>query len=77
MRELIAQVKAGAWDPDANLVPILAAEIPSLENGGLAVDGRSVVWRLKQGMQCTTASRLLRMIVFSTGSTPRTPKPPR
>jgi ABC-type transport system substrate-binding protein len=51
MRELIAQVRAGAWDPDANLVPILAAEIPSLENGGLAVDGRSVVWRLKQGMQ--------------------------
>ena len=38
-------------DPEGNLVPILAAEIPSLENGGLAADGRSVVWKLKQGVQ--------------------------
>jgi peptide/nickel transport system substrate-binding protein len=38
-------------DPEGNLVPILAAEIPSLENGGLAADGRWVVWKLKQGVQ--------------------------
>jgi peptide/nickel transport system substrate-binding protein len=38
-------------DPEGNLVPILAAEIPSIENGGLAPDGRSVVWKLKQGVQ--------------------------
>ncbi len=25
-----------SWDPDGNLVPVLAAEVPSLENGGLA-----------------------------------------
>jgi peptide/nickel transport system substrate-binding protein len=37
--------------PEGNLVPILAAEIPSLENGGLAADGRSVVWKLKQGVK--------------------------
>ena len=24
------------WDPDGNLVPMLAAEVPSFENGGLA-----------------------------------------
>jgi peptide/nickel transport system substrate-binding protein len=40
-----------AWDPEGNLIPILAAEIPSLENAGLAADGRSVVWKLKQGVQ--------------------------
>jgi peptide/nickel transport system substrate-binding protein len=40
-----------AWDRDGNLVPILAAEIPSLENGGLADDGKSVTWKLKQGVQ--------------------------
>src|SRR5262249_33450459 len=28
------------WDPDGNLVPILAAEVPSQENGGLARDGK-------------------------------------
>ncbi|MGE5511887.1 MAG: peptide ABC transporter substrate-binding protein [Bacteroidota bacterium] len=40
-----------AWDSDGNLVPILAAEIPTRENGGLAADGRSVTWKLKQGVQ--------------------------
>jgi len=39
------------WDPSGNLIPILAAEIPSLENGGLSADGRSVVWKLKQNVQ--------------------------
>ncbi len=38
-----------AWAQDATLVPILAAEIPSLENGGLSPDGRSVTWKLKPG----------------------------
>jgi peptide/nickel transport system substrate-binding protein len=35
------------WDSDANLIPVLAAEIPTLENGGVARDGRSVVWNLR------------------------------
>jgi peptide/nickel transport system substrate-binding protein len=39
-----------SWDPDGNLVAVLAAELPSLENGGLAEDGRSVTWKLKQGV---------------------------
>jgi peptide/nickel transport system substrate-binding protein len=37
-----------AFDPDANFVPILAVDIPSLENGGLAQDGKSVTWKLKK-----------------------------
>jgi len=40
-----------SWDNDGNLVPILAAEIPSRENGGLAPDGKSVTWKLKKGVQ--------------------------
>jgi peptide/nickel transport system substrate-binding protein len=36
-----------AWDPDGNLVPVLAAEIPEIENGGVAPDGLSVIWKLK------------------------------
>src|SRR5262245_24494625 len=39
------------WDADGGLVPVLAAEIPSIENGGLARDGMSVTWRLKQGVE--------------------------
>lgn len=39
-----------SWDNEGELIPILAAEIPSRGNGGLAADGRSVVWRLKRGV---------------------------
>ncbi len=40
-----------AWGPDGDLVPMLAAEIPSPENGGVAKDGMSVTWKLKQGVK--------------------------
>jgi peptide/nickel transport system substrate-binding protein len=36
------------WDPDGNLFPVLAAEVPSRENGGLSADGLSVIWKLKK-----------------------------
>jgi len=39
-----------SWDNDGNLVPTLAAEVPTRENGGLSADGRSVVWKLKKGV---------------------------
>jgi peptide/nickel transport system substrate-binding protein len=38
------------WDADANLQPVLAAEIPSRANGGLSADGKSVLWKLKRGV---------------------------
>ena len=38
------------WDQDGNLKPILAAEIPSIENGGLTPNGTVVVWKLKQNV---------------------------
>ncbi len=39
------------WDTEGNLVPFLAAEIPTRANGGLAADGRSVTWKLKRGVK--------------------------
>jgi peptide/nickel transport system substrate-binding protein len=39
-----------SWDPDGNLAPILAAEVPTLQNGGLSKDGKSVTWKLKKGV---------------------------
>jgi peptide/nickel transport system substrate-binding protein len=39
------------WDNDGELVPVLAAEIPSRENSGLSADGRSVVWKLKRDVK--------------------------
>ena len=40
-----------SWDPEGNLVPMLAAEIPDMEGGGVARDGMSVTWRLKKDVQ--------------------------
>jgi peptide/nickel transport system substrate-binding protein len=40
-----------SFDAAGNMVPLLAAEIPSLENGGVAVDGRSVTWKLRPGVK--------------------------
>ena len=40
-----------AWDPEGNLAPVLAAEIPDIENGGVAADGMSVTWKLKKDVQ--------------------------
>lgn len=40
-----------SFDPDGNLIPELAAEIPSPQNGGLSKDGKSVTWRLKKNVQ--------------------------
>ncbi len=38
------------FDADGNLVPVLAAEIPSVDNGAVAKDGTAVTWKLKQGV---------------------------
>ena len=37
-------------DYDGEHVPVLAAEIPSRANGGIAADGRSTTWKLKRGV---------------------------
>jgi peptide/nickel transport system substrate-binding protein len=46
----IAYEPLASFDNEGNLVPFLAAEIPSLENGGLAADGKSVTWKLKENV---------------------------
>lgn len=40
-----------SWDVDGHLNPILAAEIPSIKNGGLSADAKTVTWKLKPGMK--------------------------
>jgi peptide/nickel transport system substrate-binding protein len=40
-----------AWDENGDLVPMLAAEVPNRENGGLSADGMSVTWKLKRGVR--------------------------
>ena len=38
------------WDTEGNLIPMLATEIPSRQNGGVSADGTSVTWKLKRGV---------------------------
>ena len=44
------------YDPDGNLAPKLAAEIPSVENGGVSQDLRSITWRLRDGLMWSDGS---------------------
>ncbi len=39
-----------SFNAEGEMIPFLAAEIPSLANGGLAKDGRSVTWKLKKNI---------------------------
>jgi peptide/nickel transport system substrate-binding protein len=38
------------FDAEGQLVPVLAAEIPSAQNGGISRDGTAVTWTVKKGV---------------------------
>ncbi|NEQ51329.1 MAG: peptide ABC transporter substrate-binding protein [Leptolyngbya sp. SIO3F4] len=40
-----------SYGPEGDLLPILAAELPSLENGDVSEDGLSVTWRLQENLR--------------------------
>ena len=44
------------YDPDGRLVPALAAEIPSIENGGFSEDLQSITWKLKKDVKWSDGS---------------------
>ncbi|MCA9978534.1 MAG: hypothetical protein KC413_22390, partial [Anaerolineales bacterium] len=44
----IAYEPLATFDANGELVPFLVAQIPSLENGQVAEDGRSVTWKLRE-----------------------------
>ena len=39
-----------AYDPDGELVPRLAVEVPTVENGGVSADLTSITWKLREGV---------------------------
>jgi len=68
---------AGGMDSEGNLVPVLAAEIPSKENGGLTEDGLSVIWKLKQGVKWHDGMPFTADDVVFNWDYARTPRPRR
>ena len=46
------------YDPDGTLIPALAAEIPTLENGGISSDLTSITWKLREGLKWSDGSGL-------------------
>lgn len=47
----IAYEPLASFDSEGHLVPFLAQEIPSLSNGQVASDGKSVTWKLKRDIK--------------------------
>src|SRR5881409_3504353 len=45
-----------AWGPDGKALPALASEIPTIANGGISADLKSVTWKLKQGVKWSDGS---------------------
>lgn len=44
--------------PDSTREPNLAKEIPTIQNGGVSADGKTVTWKLKEGMVFSDGSPL-------------------
>lgn len=47
-----------SYAPDGELMPILAAELPSTENGDVSEDGLSVTWRLQETLRWSDGEAL-------------------
>ncbi len=47
-----------SYDPEGGLAPRLAAEIPTLENGGISEDLLTVTWRLREGLTWSDGSAM-------------------
>jgi peptide/nickel transport system substrate-binding protein len=59
-RSAIAIVNRGLTgvSPDGQVTATLAAEIPSVENGGITNDGKTITWKLKPGLLWSDGSPL-------------------
>ncbi|MEM7507019.1 MAG: peptide ABC transporter substrate-binding protein [Pseudomonadota bacterium] len=54
------------YDKDGEIVPALAAEIPTVENGGISEDLTSITWKLKSGVVWSDGTPLTAAdVVFS------------
>lgn len=52
MTDILALVQEGMSEvnPEGARIPTLAKEIPTVQNGGVSADGKTVTWKLKEGL---------------------------
>ena len=55
------------YDENGNMVPMLVEEIPTVENGGVASDLRSITWKLTKGIEWSDGTPLTAHDVVFTG----------
>ena len=55
------------YDENGNMVPVLVDEIPTVENGGVASDLRSITWKLTPGITWSDGTPLTATDVVFTG----------
>ena len=55
------------YDENGNMVPVLVEEIPTVENGGVAADLRSITWKLTPGITWSDGTPLTAADVVFTG----------
>ena len=48
----------GRYDQNGNMVALLATEIPTLANGGVSQDLKTITWKLREGMKWSDGSAL-------------------
>jgi peptide/nickel transport system substrate-binding protein len=59
-RGVIALINRGlvGIGPDGKWFPAMAAEVPTLENGGISEDGKTITWRLRPGLKWSDGTPL-------------------
>ena len=55
------------YDENGNMVPVLVEEIPTVENGGVSSDLRSITWKLEEGIKWSNGTALTAHDVVFTG----------
>lgn len=46
------------FDPKGDLIPLLSAEIPTKENGGISSDMTKITWKLRPGVEWSDGSAM-------------------
>jgi peptide/nickel transport system substrate-binding protein len=46
------------YDDDGNLIPDIATEVPTLQNGGISADGKTIVYHIRKGIRFADGSPL-------------------